>query len=144
MAKTQIEESELTALNEKAGRVPTLEAERDTQKARADKAEAKIPALSKARSLVTEANKDLPSAAVDRIVNAATADIPLTEAGVLDEDALATAVESARKTEETYLAGLAVSAGAGVIAGFGPAGTQVAESTKPTTTPWGRPITKEA
>lgn len=143
----QIEEARLRELEEAHGRVPTLETERDTAIRERNEARATIPALTKARTLVTEANKDLPAAAVDRIVAQATVEIPLTEAGVLDEEALTKAVETARTAEEAYLAGLAESAGAGVVTGFGaPAGggPAVDESAKTTTTPWGRPIKQEA
>lgn len=143
-----IEESELARLREADGRVPTLTTERDTavqerDEARRELAEARARdgAATHARTRVTEANATLPTAAVDRIVAAATATIPLTEAGVLDEAALDTAVDAARTAEEKYLATLVESTGGG-LTGFGESAKdgEVVES-KPTTTPWGRPLT---
>jgi hypothetical protein len=152
----QIEEARLRQLEEDAGRVVTLEAERDAEKTRADTAEARSAQLearegaqTRARKSVGEANAELSPIAVDRIVESVmTGDLPLTEAGALDEAAFDAAVEAARKTEETYLAKLAEGKGAGTVSGFGsPAQpgssttTPVGESA-PATSPWGTPLTK--
>lgn len=127
-----IEESELAQLREAAGRVSTLESERDTIQAERDQARRELAesratetARTRARSRVTEANGTLPAATVDRIVEAATRQVPLTEAGGLDETAFDTAVDAARTAEETYLAGLAEASGAGRVTGLG--GFPVAE-----------------
>ncbi len=124
-----IEESELARLREDAGRVTVLESERDAERTRANEserranvAEARTTATERARTTVRAANATLPAATVDRIVAEATRDIPLTDAGALDETAFDAAVESARTAEETYLAGLAESTGSGGITGFGPSG----------------------
>lgn len=121
-----IEESELTRLREDAGRVTALESERDTAvterdqlRAERDQLRARESAVTHARARVTTANASLPASTVDRIVEAATRTVPLTEAGQLDTTALDTAVDTARTTEETYLAGLAEAAGVGSISGFG-------------------------
>jgi hypothetical protein len=122
----QIEESELTRLREDAGRVTALESERDTERdARVaaererDQLRARESAVTHARTRVTTANASLPASTVDRIVEAATRTVPLTEAGQLDTTALDTAVDASRTTEEAYLAGLAEAAGVGSISGFG-------------------------
>lgn len=132
----EISESELTrlrGLEESAGRVTTLESERDAAVQRAETAEserdsargenaqlrARDAAVTHARTRVTEANGDLAPATVDRIVTTATATVPLTESGQLDTAALDTAVDAARTAEEAYLAGLAESAGAGTVRSFG-------------------------
>jgi hypothetical protein len=121
-----IEEARLRQLETDAGRVPTLESERDTAVAERDtlrtenaQLRARESAVTHARTRVTTANAGLPAATVERIVTQATATIPLTEAGQLDTAALDTAVDNARTAEETYLAGLAEAAGVGSITGFG-------------------------
>lgn len=126
MPHIQIDEAEHTRLVAEAGRVTAVEAERDTAVAERDQLRtenarltARESAVTHARARVTEANATLPAATVDRIVAAATTTVPLTEAGQLDTTALDTAVDTARTTEETYLAGLAEAAGIGSITGFG-------------------------
>lgn len=121
-----IEESELTRLREDAGRVTALESERDTEREarltaerERDQLRARESAVTHARTRVTTANATLPTTTVDRIVEAATRTVPLTEAGQLDTATLDTAVDTARTTEETYLAGLAEAAGIGTVHGFG-------------------------
>ncbi|WP_224279124.1 hypothetical protein [Nocardioides lacusdianchii] len=128
-----IEESELTRLREDAGRVTALEERATTAEQRAitaererDQLRARESAITHARSRVTTANAALPTSTVDRIVEAATRTVPLTEAGQLDTTALDTAVDAARTTEETYLAGLAEAAGAGRVSGFGGIATEPA------------------
>lgn len=122
----QIEEARLRELEEAAGRVTTVEAERDSERQAREAAERELAAERArgaaerhARSRVTEANSALAPATVDRIVTTATATVPLTESGQLDTAALDTAVDEARTAEETYLAGLAESAGTGRVRGFG-------------------------
>jgi hypothetical protein len=133
MGTIQIEETEHRSLVEKAGRVDTLESERDTAvterdqlRTERDQLRAREAATTHARTRVTTANASLPTSTVDRIVEAATRTVPLTESGQLDTVALDTAVDTARTTEETYLAGLAEAAGLGTVTGFGgkPAGDQ--------------------
>lgn len=121
-----IEESELARLREADGRVQTLESERDTAVRERDEvrhqlaeSQARETARGRARTRITEANAALPAATVDRIVEAATRTVPLTEAGALDEAAFDTAVEAARTAEETYLATLAEASGAGRVTGLG-------------------------
>ena len=114
-AMPQIEEARLRQLEEDAGRVPTLTAERDAAIARAETAE------STAREAVTRAN----SATAARIVGEAFAGIeaptivaalsahpPLTESGTVDEDALRTRAEAAAAES-------AAAAGAGTVRGLG-------------------------
>lgn len=135
MPNIQIDEAEHTRLVAEAGRVTALEerattAERERDEARTerDTLRARESAVTHARARVAEANATLPTATVDRIVAAATVSVPLTESGELDTAALDTAVDAARTSEETYLAGLAEAAGVGTISGFGgtPAGDQPA------------------
>lgn len=130
----QIEEARLRELEEAAGRVSTLESERDEARterdeARRDAAEAnaRTAAGDRARTRVREANADLPAPTVDRIVAEALRDVPLTDAGELDEAAFDTRVDTAREAEETYLAGLA---GGGTIKGFGPTQQDAGEITE--------------
>jgi len=81
---------------------------------------------------------------MDRIVAEAVREVPLTDAGQLDTAVFDTRVDEARTAEETYLRSLAPATGGGVT-GFGPsapAGGGVAESTRPSKNPWGRPLTE--
>lgn len=126
MATTQIEESALATLQEAAGRVPALEAERD--EARTELAEARrenavlragTVAEARARSRVAEANADLSPLVVDRIVREALTEVPLTSENRLDEAAFDTRVDNARTAEEGYLATLAEQAGVGTVSAFG-------------------------
>jgi hypothetical protein len=115
MGKIQIEESEHSALVEKAGRVPTLESERDTEKARADVAEGKL------------AERDRRDAAIKIIGEADVTFGPLEVKGLLaglpvkegteelDSEAFTTTVTTeAAKVKEAR--------GAGRVTGFGGGG----------------------
>lgn len=122
----QIEEARLRQLEEAAGRVTTLEAERDAQRQRAETAErernterARNTAIERARTRVSAANANLHTSVVDRIVSEATREVPLTDQGALDESAFDTRVDAARTAEETYLASLSEAAGAGSVVGLG-------------------------
>ena len=108
MATIQIEESAHAELREKAGRVPTLESERDTEKARADKAEADLAearsklAESRVRVLISESDADFTELEADGLA----AKAKLDESGVLDEEAFKTVVaEAAAKVAEANGAG---------------------------------------
>jgi len=113
-----IEEARLRELEEAHGRVPALEAERDAEKARADKAERDLK-LAEARDYarefgtkrVTAANGVLAKPIVDKIVNEAMRDITLGEDDRLDTEAFGARVDEVRKTEETYLASIAENVG---------------------------------
>lgn len=122
----QIEEARLRQLEADAGRVSVLESElattrteRDTAAIALAEARARTTASSRARARVTEANATLAPATVDRIVTTATATVPLTDTGQLDEAALDAAVDMARTAEETYLASLQEASGAGRVIGLG-------------------------
>lgn len=126
MATTQIEESALSELREAAGRVPALESERDTARTELEEARRENAVLkagkvaeARARARVTEVNKDLSPIVVDKIVAEALREVPLTDAGALDEAAFDTRVDDARTAEEGYLATLAEQAGAGRVTAFG-------------------------
>lgn len=111
MAEIKVEETRLRQLEEDAGRVNALESERDTATQRAEAAEA---------ALATERR----TARANAIINAAEADfdewqraglvanLPLTEAGELDEAALTTRVDEAA-------AKIAEANGAGSVRGLG-------------------------
>lgn len=148
----QIEEARLRELEEASGRVSTLESERDTAVRERDEARrerdterARSSAADRARSRVTEANGNLHTTVVDRIVREATREVPLTDQGQLNEQAFDSRVDEARKAEETYLAGLAEAAGAGTVTGFGQSsggGDDVAEADldKAGAQAFGRPV----
>ena len=129
-AKVSISETRLRTLEADAGRVPALEAKVTSESARADLAEQDL-AVEKAREYartfgtdrVKEANGDLPSAVVEKIVADAMREIPLTEADKaadrrLDTEVFGKQVDESQKAEETYLASI-VEAGSGHVRGVG-------------------------
>lgn len=128
----QIEEARLRELEEAHGRVPTLEAERDTARTELESTKREL-AVEKARvyarefgtKRVREANSELPVAVVDKIVAEAMREIPLTddEHMRLNTETFGTQIDEARKTEETYLASI-VENGAGRVRGLGDSGEQ--------------------
>lgn len=137
----EIEEARLRQLEEDAGRVPTLESERDQARAENAQLRAREGARSRARARVVEANATLHEAAVTRVVEASTAgDLPLTDQGNLDEAAFDVRVDEARTREEAYLASLTESGAAptGGIQGFGQSAETPVTESKPTASPWGR------
>lgn len=128
MAEINIEESRLATLEESHGRVPALEAKLDatvSENATLKESLAKAKAANRARefatSIVKAANADLSESVVARIVAQSTApdSLPLTEALQLDTDALTATVNTARESEETYLALLAKENGLGQVRGIG-------------------------
>lgn len=139
MPHIQIEEAEHTRLVDEAGRVPTLETERDTAVAERDRAIAERDAerrSNRAMNLVREHAHSFSPLEARGLV----ADLPLTEAGEFDEAAFTTALDKHAAAVET-------ARGAGTVTGFGAStenGGQVTESTKPTASAWGRKIEKGA
>ncbi|QAY69995.1 hypothetical protein [Xylanimonas protaetiae] len=134
MPQIPVDEARLTSLQEKAERVPALEAakeaadkraeaaesERDEYKRRATQAEAKAKADRFARNLIGEANKDLVPASVELILTEAMRDdLPLNEDGSLDTDKFAGVVNESRKAHETFLATVAEESGLGTVRGLG-------------------------
>lgn len=114
-AELEAQVSELTT------RIATIEADRDTQTARADTAEAELnlarvteAARVEARRLISESDVSLPDPAVDRVVADVTRQLPLTESGELDTEPFATAVTEAAAAEASYL-GIAAAPGARVV-----------------------------
>jgi len=114
MGNIQIEESEHRALVEKAGRVDTLEAERDTEKARAEKAEtalAERDRVDAARKIVTERATAAEVTFSPLEERGLLADLPLKD-GALDVEVFTKTVDEAAATRKT-------AAGAGSVTGFG-------------------------
>lgn len=122
----EIEEARLRELEEAHGRVPALESELATEKARGDKAERDLK-LSEARDYARDfgskrikaANSELASPIVDKIVNEAMRDITLGDDDRLDTEAFGARVDEVRKSEETYLASIAENVGS--VRGLGEA-----------------------
>ena len=106
----QIEEGRLSQLEEAAGRVPTLESERDAAVQRADQAEAALAlrdARDTARPVVTTKvgeSKILGSRTQARLVESILADLPVGEDGKVDDDKLGKAIESAVTAAEAEIA----------------------------------------
>jgi hypothetical protein len=115
MGQIQVDEAQHASLTEAAGRVPTLEAERDAANQRADVAE---------RNLRDRDNRDAAGVVIDAQAREASvtftalerrgllASLPVTESGELDEAAYT-------ETVKTAAAEKAQEAGAGSIRGFG-------------------------
>ncbi|HEY3559651.1 MAG TPA: hypothetical protein VGL05_19415 [Kribbella sp.] len=153
-ATTSIEESKRRELEEKAGRVPVLEAKLASETERADKAEqalavekAKTYAQEFGKTRVKEANSELEADVVDMIVGKAmTESLPLTDEGRLDTETFGTRVDDARTAEETYLARVASKRG-GDVRGLGPVSEKKevtrADSNKAVAEAFGRQV-KEA
>lgn len=146
MAEIQIEESVVTDLREKAGRVTALEAERDTAITERDTAQKELAEArkevreSKIATVIAEADaefSDLEVAGLTALAEAHTTD------GVLDVAAFKTAVEEKAATK-------AVDAGAGRVRGNGQRTTSTSEAVtladldESLDVTFGGPITKEA
>lgn len=105
----QIEEGRLAQLEEAAGRVQTLESERDAHKARADRAElalAEATARHAARPVVAAKvaeSKVLGPRTQARLVESVLADLPVADGKVAD-DALTAAVTAAVEAAEAEIA----------------------------------------
>ena len=112
----QIEESRLAQLEQDAGRVPALEAERDTARAERDEALAEsraIRAAEAARVVINEAQAAHPGLTLTALEHRGlTAALPMREDGGLD-------VEAYRSSVEAALAEKAKAGGAGAVRGFG-------------------------
>jgi hypothetical protein len=121
----QVDDARLRSLEESAGRVQALEAERDAATQRANTAEsalAQIRIREAARPLATAVAAEsatLPVGWQADVVEAALIRVPVTDAGQLDEAALRTAVETERTRQETRLAEALEAAGAGRVRGNG-------------------------
>lgn len=120
-----IEEARLRQLEADAGRVQTLESERDAADTRAGNAEqrlAEATARAAARRIATTIIGEsitLPPSTRTRLVESALRRVPLTDQGVMDETAFRAAVEAARTTSETELAEALAEAGVGRVRGHG-------------------------
>ncbi len=115
MATTQIEETELSGLREKASRVTTLESERDTAVAERDDARRELAEARRGQKVAdvigaVEKDKGIEFTKLERV--GLTVDVPLTESGDLDAEKFKTAVETAA-------AEIAEANGAGSVRGFG-------------------------
>jgi hypothetical protein len=128
MGNIQIEESEHTRLVERAGRVDTLETERDTAVQERDTARAAIAErdrADRARTIVTECATTANVAFTPLEERGLLAQIPTSDDGSLNEAAFTTLVTEAAAT-------VAASRGAGTVSGYGgtggPATVEVTES----------------
>lgn len=131
MPHTQIEESELSRLRADAGRVPTLESERDAAIERAETAEAKLAVVetrAKLRPIVSQvigASETIPAVMAADTIESVVATLG---ADATEETAKA-AAEAARTKAETTVAAIAESLGAGTPRGLGSHTTQPADGT---------------
>lgn len=139
----QIEEARLRQLEADAGRVPTLESERDTAVAERDEARNDLAAhrrVDRARAIISARAQEAGIAFTPLETRGLLADLPLKE-GALDEDAFTATVDEAAKPPA---AGTTTAPSTGVT-GFGASATPTAQESapaRPTTNPWGRPLTE--
>ena len=143
MPMIQIEESEHTRLTETAGRVDALQQENATLKAENSQLRESAAAADRekrARDIIGDRVTEAKVAPFNDLETAGLlAGLPVTEAGDLDEAAFTAAVDKqveARKAKATE--------SAAPVHGFGAsASTEVAESGRRTTSPWGRSLTEQ-
>ena len=129
----QIEEGRLAQLEEAAGRVPTIEAERDAARRERDQAVAEARAIRNveaARAVIAEAvaASTIPTSFTALESRGLLADLPVTAEGGLDAVAYRAAVEAA-------VAEKASAAGAGKVRGFG--ASEDASTDSKSSTTWG-------
>ncbi|WP_152185344.1 hypothetical protein [Segeticoccus rhizosphaerae] len=120
----QIEEARLRQLEEDAGRVQTLESERDAAVTERDQARTErdqLRAREAARPAVTArvGQSTLPARQQARIVESVLSGITIGEDGSVDTEAVVAATEAAVTAAEADLAELVESLGVGQVTGFG-------------------------
>lgn len=120
MAETKIEESELKALREEAGRVTVLEAERDTAIGERDQSRAREAA----RDIIAEA-KEVTFSALE--IRGLLADLPLKE-GALDVEAFTATIEEQVKQAKEDAARVQEQGGAGRVTNFGTTSTSTGKT----------------
>ncbi|WP_210651337.1 hypothetical protein [Nocardioides sp. SYSU D00065] len=139
MPKIQIEEAEHARLVDAAGRVKTLESERDTEKARADVAESTL-ATERRRARAMDLIREHDHAFTPLEAKGLVADLPLTESGAFDETKFAELLAE-------HAASAAQAGGAGQVSGFGQTtdtGKSTTESAPaPAKTAWGRTLSEK-
>lgn len=111
----QIEEAQLRQLEADAGRVPTLESERDTAVSERDALRDQLATerrTNRARTLIGERARHAQVTFTPLEERGLMADLPAGEGGALDEAAFTTAVDEAA-------AAVAEARGAGTVTGFG-------------------------
>jgi phenylpyruvate tautomerase PptA (4-oxalocrotonate tautomerase family) len=124
MGHIQVDEADHGRLTEAAGRVPTLESERDTAVSERDSARAEL-ALFKAREAARPAvaakvaESSLPATRKAKIVEAVLRHVALNDQGMPNAEELVKLTEAEVKDAETELAELAESLGVGQVVGFG-------------------------
>lgn len=124
MGHIQVDEAEHGRLTEAAGRVPTLESERDTANERADKAEREL-AIHKAREAARPAvtkkvgESGLPATRKARIVESVLKQVRLDENGAANAEELVSITEAEVRDAETEIAEIAEALGHGSVRGFG-------------------------
>lgn len=119
----QIEEAQLRQLEADAGRVPTLESERDTAVSERDALRDQLAAerrTNRARTLIGERAREAQVTFTPLEERGLMVDLPTSEDGTLDEAAFTTAVDEAT-------AAIAQARGAGTVSGFG--GTATSQTT---------------
>ena len=108
--------------------VNTLTAERDTALTEVAQLRARDTARGRIAEALAADAEPLPATSQTRITEAVLADVPLTEAGELDTDALTEAITAAATTEREYVASLLEAAGVGRVRGLGSTGAGTGEA----------------
>ncbi|MFI6296848.1 hypothetical protein ACIBEJ_35025 [Nonomuraea sp. NPDC050790] len=122
-ARRQLAEARLqiVTIGENAQRATLAEAERDRYKADNDRLRAVIHAQDRLRTTLAESGlPDVSHARVTAVVcGVEGSNIPLNEAGKVDEESFTSGIAAAIQAEKTYIAGLAEAAGTGIPRGLG-------------------------
>lgn len=120
-------EAEVQALRESAQQLPTVTAERDAARAELaarDRRDAARPIINEALAAAA-----IPPSARLRLTESLATDAPARDDGALDEDALRTAIESARTAAEAEAAEVLAANGVGQVRGLG-AGASATSTTE--------------
>lgn len=138
MPKKEIEESEYTRLVEDAGRVQTLESERDTAATERDTARTEL-AEERRRSAALDLVREHEHGFRPLEVKGLVADLPVAEDGTLD-------AEKFKVTLDEHAANARAASGEGRVSGMGSTtdtSTTTESSSRPATSPWGRPLSEQ-
>lgn len=122
-ATRQLAEAQLKLAAVGDNSVKLAEAERGLNEARQENLRLRADSAARDRATTTLAESTLPEVAYPRVIAAVTGDnVPLTEAGGLDEAKLTENITKAIERERVYLASFAEAAGLGSVRGLGDTG----------------------
>jgi hypothetical protein len=118
IAEAQVREAQ-SRISELTTQNATLTAERDTARTELGRMRVTEAARSVVESALADPTVDLPDPARRRVTESVTRDVPTTEAGNVDTNALTTRINEAITAERSYIASLREDAGEGRPNGLG-------------------------